>query len=112
MAEITYGFVDNKGILITTAIIEEEDTPTIERIKEQFGAATAHVADLRETLTPGITYWNGTDLVHPCIYPSWTWDSKEKAWAAPLPIPTDGKNYVWNEEKQSWDVVSSPFTAK
>ena len=35
-------------------------------------------------------------------YPSWKWNSKEKTWKAPVPYPTDGNNYEWNQKTQSW----------
>jgi len=40
----------------------------------------------------------------PQPYDSWTWNSEEKVWEAPVPRPNDDKYYRWNEETQSWDI--------
>ena len=37
-------------------------------------------------------------------YPSWTLDDNFD-WQPPIPAPTDGKRYTWNEDAQSWDEV-------
>ena len=36
-------------------------------------------------------------------YYSWTWDSGDKKWVAPIPYPQDGERYMWNEENQAWE---------
>lgn len=33
---------------------------------------------------------------------SWIYDEIANAWKPPIDYPTDGKNYVWNEETISW----------
>ena len=33
---------------------------------------------------------------------SWVVNEDTGLWEAPLPYPTDGKNYVWNESTTSW----------
>lgn len=35
-------------------------------------------------------------------YPSWLLDTNTAQWQAPIPYPSDGKYYRWNEETQSW----------
>ena len=35
-------------------------------------------------------------------YPSWTLNKSTWLWEPPVPMPTDGKFYDWNEETQSW----------
>ena len=53
----------------------------------------------------GYTYDAVTDVfIAPQPYPSWTLDENFD-WQSPTPMPTDGKIYVWNEEKQQWDQV-------
>lgn len=37
-------------------------------------------------------------------YDSWLLDSNDD-WVAPVDKPTDGQDYTWNEETQSWDLV-------
>ena len=33
-------------------------------------------------------------------FDSWIWNGKK--WTAPVPYPTDGKPYVWNDKTQKW----------
>ena len=52
----------------------------------------------------GIGYtWDATaDAFYaPQPYPSWTLDDSYR-WQPPVPYPTDGGDYYWNEETQSW----------
>lgn len=39
----------------------------------------------------------------PQPYPSWEWN--EYYWKSPVPPPTDGKLYDWDEAKQNWVLV-------
>jgi hypothetical protein len=38
----------------------------------------------------------------PQPYPSWILNISTFLWEAPVPYPTDGGAYVWNEATQSW----------
>ena len=40
-------------------------------------------------------------FIAPQSYPSWVLD-EECQWKAPIPYPTDGKLYDWNEKEQTW----------
>lgn len=42
-------------------------------------------------------------------FPSWLLNTTSCLWEAPVPYPTDGKAYVWDEEQQSW--VKAPAVA-
>lgn len=35
-------------------------------------------------------------------FPSFVFNSETCDWQAPVPYPTDGKNYIWNESTLSW----------
>jgi hypothetical protein len=35
-------------------------------------------------------------------FPSWTLNKSIWIWEAPIPMPTDGQVYLWNESTQSW----------
>ena len=49
--------------------------------------------------------WDGTGFFAPQPFPSWTKNEETYLWEAPVPMPTDGKPYVWNEAAQKWDEV-------
>ena len=41
-------------------------------------------------------------FIPPQKFPSWTLNENTCLWEAPIPVPQDGKTYVWNEETVSW----------
>lgn len=51
----------------------------------------------------GIGYtWDGIGFAAPQPYQSWTLNSDTYLWESPVPYPTNGKRYVWNEENLEW----------
>lgn len=55
----------------------------------------------------GIGYtFDGIGFAAPQPFPSWTLNSDTYLWESPVPYPTDGKRYNWNEDTQSWDEVT------
>jgi hypothetical protein len=51
----------------------------------------------------GYTYDAVLDaFIAPKPYPSWLLNTETCQWQAPIPYPTDGKIYSWNEETQQW----------
>ena len=42
----------------------------------------------------------------PQPYPSWTLDENAQ-WQAPVPYPTDGLMYQWNEELADWQAITN-----
>ena len=44
-------------------------------------------------------------FVPPKPFASWVLDEQSCLWQAPIPVPTDGQQYNWNEEQQAWQVV-------
>jgi len=45
-------------------------------------------------------------FIPPKPYNSWTLNETTCRWEAPVAYPADDKNYIWNEETTSWDLVS------
>lgn len=46
-------------------------------------------------------------FIPPKPYPSWVLNEDTCQWQAPVPYPTDGKIYVWNEDQQQWIEVEN-----
>lgn len=44
-------------------------------------------------------------FIPPQPFPSWHLDDSSCLWSAPIPMPTDGKQYVWDELTQSWQEI-------
>ena len=56
----------------------------------------------------GIRYlWDGIGFYAPQPYPSWTKNEETYLWESPVPYPTDGKSYSWDESSLSWIAVES-----
>lgn len=47
-------------------------------------------------------------FIPPQPYLSWVFDETTLDWVAPIPYPTDGKTYVWDEAIQNWVEVPAP----
>lgn len=44
-------------------------------------------------------------FIPPKPYASWLLNEQTCLWNAPVPYPTDGGRYTWNESTQAWDAV-------
>lgn len=54
----------------------------------------------------GYTYDEARDaFIPPKPFPSWTLNEDTCQWDSPVPYPTDGDAYNWNEETQTWDEI-------
>ena len=57
----------------------------------------------------GIGYTYRPDLdafVPPQPYPSWILNTETCLWEPPVPYPTDGLSYAWNESIIAWQEIS------
>lgn len=54
----------------------------------------------------GYTYDVNNDVFYaPQPYPSWTLNNTTWTWEAPVAMPTDNKQYKWNESITNWEEV-------
>jgi hypothetical protein len=57
----------------------------------------------------GYSYDAQADVfILPQPFPSWVLSPLTILWEAPVAMPTDGKQYSWNEATQSWDEIVLP----
>ena len=55
----------------------------------------------------GYTYDHANDVFYaPQPYPSWKISAPTWTWEAPVAMPTDGKQYSWDEATTSWVEVA------
>jgi hypothetical protein len=47
-------------------------------------------------------------FIPPKPYPSWLLNTVKYQWDAPVPYPTDGQMYVWDEPILSWTLAEMP----
>jgi len=54
----------------------------------------------------GFTYDRDRDaFIPPRPYASWTLNDSTCLWDAPVSYPTDGQNYIWNEDTTNWNLA-------
>jgi hypothetical protein len=54
----------------------------------------------------GYTYDESRDaFIPPKPFNSWLLDEDTCQWKAPVDYPTDGKDYIWNEDTLSWNEI-------
>jgi hypothetical protein len=88
---------------------KESEAKGIAFCQSLFGAdtiwrQTSYHANFRKNYA-GIGFRYDTDLdafIAPQPYPSWTLDPETCQWQAPVPMPTDGKVYNWDEGLLRW----------
>lgn len=55
----------------------------------------------------GFTYDETRDaFIPPKPFNSWTLNETTCLWEPPIPYPTDGKIYDWDEESQTWQFIA------
>ena len=108
--------LDENNVVTQVIVVANSDTADANGVeKEHIGAAfcerlfggtwkqTSYNGNIRKNYA-GIGYTYRADIdafVAPQPYPSWTLDDQAQ-WQAPVPMPTDGKMYAWDEAAQSW----------
>ena len=109
-----YAFLD-QNFIVTEVITGIDETELIEGLDTETWYAnyrgqpckrTSYHGNIRKQYAGiGYTYDETNDVfIVPQPYPSWTLDANYD-WQAPVPYPTDGGVYVWNEETQKWVAV-------
>ena len=111
--------LDPSGVVINVVVIandeildgqgNESERKGIERCDEIFGPGliwkqTSYNGSFRKNYA-GIGYRYDETLdafIAPQPFPSWTLDTDSCQWAAPKPLPDDGKPHVWNESLLRW----------
>lgn len=103
--------VNNNDILDSNG--QESEEVGINFCKGLFGGEwkqTSYNANFRKNYAGiGYTYDGVLDaFIPPQPYPSWVLNQSTCLWEAPVPMPTDGQLYSWDEATQSWVVIAPP----
>ena len=111
-----YAFLDNQNIVtevITgideTELIEGLDTETwYGNFRGQVCKRTSYNGNIRKNYAGiGFTYDSARDAFIPTKpFESWLIDEETCLWQAPIPYPTDGFTYSWNELELAWELMS------
>ncbi len=110
--------LDSNNVVLRVVVVDNKDTADANGVeKEHIGAAfcerlfggtwkqTSYNGNIRKNYAGiGYTYDSVIDaFVPPKPYPSWLLDTNTAQWNSPVPMPTDGERYGWNEEQQNWE---------
>lgn len=110
-----YAFLD-KNNLVTEVIVGLDENELIEgkdpetwygNFKGQKCVRTSYNNRIRKNYAGiGYTYDETRDaFIPPKPFESWTLNEETCRWDSPVPYPTDGKLYVWNELTLYWDLI-------
>ena len=106
-----YAFITDD--IVTEVIVGIDETELIEglnpetwygNLRNQLCNRTSYNNKIRGIYAGiGMSYNADEDIfVVPQPFPSWTREGS--FWYAPVPYPTDGNDYIWNEATQTWDL--------
>lgn len=112
--------LDSNNVVLRVIVVANGDTSDAEgNEKEHIGQAfcekllggrwvqTSYNGKVRKRYA-GVGYKYDAALdafIAPQPFPSWSLDANTD-WQAPVPMPTDGKMYSWDEAAQSWNEVT------
>ena len=111
-----FALLDEDNIVKTVIVVSNEDCLDNGIESEKVGIAfctaliggtwvqTSYNANFRKNYAGiGFTYDQSRDaFIPPRPFPSWVLNEDTCTWGSPIPMPTDGKFYNWNEETTSW----------
>ena len=112
-----YAFL-NENNIVTEVIVGIDETELIEgkdpenwygEFRNQRCVRTSYNSNIRKNFAGiGYTYDEALDaFIPPKPYASWILDEEVAQWKAPIEYPGDGKFYIWNEDSQAWEEISS-----
>ncbi len=115
--------LDDDGIVVQVISISNDICPDPAPENEQVGIdfiantlklsgtwkQTSYNANFRSNYAGiGYTYDAARDaFIAPQPLPSWVLNESTCRWEAPVPYPTDGGQYWWNEDMTSWVAASA-----
>lgn len=110
-----YAFLDENNIVteVITGIDEnelidgKEPAAWYAEFRGQACIRTSYNGTIRKNFAGiGFTYDSERDaFIAPKPFESWKLDEESCQWKAPVPYPTDGIIYTWNEASLDWEAV-------
>lgn len=105
-----YAFLDSNNI-VTEVIVGKDETDTTYDWEQYYGEfrgqvckRTSYHGNIRKNYAGiGYTYDVQRDaFIPPQPFPSWLLNEETCLWYPPIAIPTDGKQYFWDEQIKNW----------
>jgi hypothetical protein len=111
-----YAFIDEDNI-VTEVIVGKDENELLDGLtpEEWYGnfrkqrcIRTSYNGNIRKNYAGiGHTYDEKRDaFIAPKPFTKWVLNENTCQWEAPIPYPTDGKNYVWNNNKIEWEQIN------
>ena len=109
--------LDENNVVVQVIVVANKDTADANGVeKEYIGTAfcerllggtwkqTSYHGNIRKNYAGvGFTYDAALDaFIPPKPFPSWVLNTEIAQWESPVPYPTDGKMYRWDEDMGSW----------
>lgn len=110
--------IDSNNIVLRVVVVDNKDTADANGVeKEHIGAAhlekilggtwkqTSYNSNFRKNYAGiGFSFDSVRNaFIPPQPYLSWTLNEDTCEWDPPIPYPTDGKVYSWNDAQTKWD---------
>ena len=110
-----YAYINGEGIVVTV-IVGKDETELINGLDTETYYAqgtpwlvkrTSYNANIRKNYAGiGFTYDTVRDaFIAPQPYASWVLDEATCRWTAPVPMPSEGGPWAWDEDTESWVAV-------
>jgi len=105
-----YAFL-NENNIVTEVIVGKDETDLSEDWEQFYGAIrnqvckrTSYHGNMRKNYAGiGYTYDAVRDaFIEPQPFASWVLNEQTCQWESPVPMPTDGKIYAWDEDAKAW----------
>ena len=99
--------VSNNELLVDGIEVESKGVEFCQSLFGGIWVQTSYNNNIRKQYAGiGFTYDADADqFVAPQPFPSWSLDDNND-WQAPAPMPTDGKDYYWDEATTTWIEVT------
>ena len=114
--------LDANNVVTRVIVVANKDTADANGVEEEhigvafceklFGGTwkqTSYNGNMRKNYA-GIGYTYNADIdafAPPKPFASWVLNNETAQWEAPIPMPTDGKMYTWDEATTSWKETES-----
>lgn len=105
--------INENGVVLRVLVVPDaQESRGQEFLADDLGLGgtwvqTSYNARIRKNYAGiGMTYDNTRDAFIPVQpYKSWTLNEETCQWESPVPYPTDGVMYQWNEELTDWQAI-------
>jgi hypothetical protein len=102
--------IDENNIVLRVLVGDNSEPDEGEAFMNSLGGTwvkTSYNGTIRKNFAGrGYTYDSSRDaFIEPKPYASWVLNEETCKWEPPVPYPTDGLTYKWNEELTDWQAI-------